>query len=200
MQQRVRSALGAYVQGKSLHAVAQALGYRRVYVAAVLEGKLHVTVHFAGQVARVLGTDIDALAGGPAQPGVGEAAAAASEGEEGRPSPDRPTKRRGARSRPESGAGASLDPVSRQAGWGPGVRGARPPAEEVGADVQKTDALSCRSPGGPASHGPRPVEGHHLCLVQHRRSQRLRGACSGRLKWCFILFHRTRRPDILALR
>lgn len=85
MQERVRSALVAYAQGKTQHAVAQALGYRRVYVAAVLEGKLHVTVHFAGQVARVLGTDIDALAGGPAQPGV--AAAAASEGEEGSPKP-----------------------------------------------------------------------------------------------------------------
>lgn len=74
MQERVRSALVAYAQGKGQHAVAQALGYRRVYVAAVLEGKLHVTVHFAGQVARVLGTDVNALAVGSAQPGVGEAA------------------------------------------------------------------------------------------------------------------------------
>ncbi|MDI1437105.1 helix-turn-helix transcriptional regulator [Polyangium sorediatum] len=63
MQQRVRSALVAYARGKAQHAVAQALGYPRGYVAAVLDGKLHVTVHFAGQVARVLGTDISTLAG-----------------------------------------------------------------------------------------------------------------------------------------
>ncbi|MDC3960723.1 hypothetical protein KEG38_43120 [Polyangium jinanense] len=70
MQERVRSALVAYAQGKAQHAVAQTLGYPRGYVAAVLDGKLHVTVHFAG---------------GPAQPGVGEAAEGAPEGAEGPP-------------------------------------------------------------------------------------------------------------------
>ncbi|MDI1431656.1 helix-turn-helix domain-containing protein [Polyangium sorediatum] len=85
MQQRVRGALVAYAQGKAQHAVAQALGYPRGYVAAVFEGKLHVTVHFAGQVARVLGTDVNARAGGAAQVGVGEAAAGASEGAEAPP-------------------------------------------------------------------------------------------------------------------
>ncbi|MDC0748669.1 hypothetical protein [Polyangium mundeleinium] len=39
MQERVRSALGAYAPAKTQHAVAQALGYPRGYVAAVLEGK-----------------------------------------------------------------------------------------------------------------------------------------------------------------
>ncbi|MDI1476442.1 helix-turn-helix transcriptional regulator [Polyangium sp. y55x31] len=85
MQERVRSALVAYAQGKTQHALAEALGYPRGYVAAVLDGKLHVTVHFAGQVARVLGTDINALVGGPAQPGVGAATEGAPEGAEGPP-------------------------------------------------------------------------------------------------------------------
>ncbi|MRG98620.1 hypothetical protein [Polyangium spumosum] len=72
--------------------MAEALGYPRGYVAAVVEGKMHVTVHFAGQVAR---TDVNALAGGPAQLGVGEAAAEGAPKEaEAPPKPlTRPTRR-----------------------------------------------------------------------------------------------------------
>ncbi|MRG98596.1 helix-turn-helix domain-containing protein [Polyangium spumosum] len=60
-QERVRVALLMYAQGKTLHDVAGAVGYPREYVRAILEAKLHVTVHFAGAVARVLGTEISAL-------------------------------------------------------------------------------------------------------------------------------------------
>ncbi|MDI1444874.1 hypothetical protein [Polyangium sp. 6x1] len=60
-QERVRVALLMYAQGKTLHDVAVALGYAREYVRAVLEARLYVTVHFAGAVARVLGTEISAL-------------------------------------------------------------------------------------------------------------------------------------------
>ena len=38
--------------------------YPREYVRAVLEAKLHVTVQFAGAVARVLGTDLSVLTQG----------------------------------------------------------------------------------------------------------------------------------------
>jgi len=60
-QERVRAALLMYAQGKTLHDVAGAVGYPREYVRAVLEATLYVTVHFAGAVARVLGTEISSL-------------------------------------------------------------------------------------------------------------------------------------------
>jgi len=63
-QERVRVTLLMYAQGKTLHDVTRALGYPREYVRAVLEAKLHVTVQFAGAVARVLGTDLSVLTQG----------------------------------------------------------------------------------------------------------------------------------------
>jgi hypothetical protein len=64
MQERARAALVLYAKGKTPRNVAEALGYAPMYVRAVLRGELDVTVHFAAQIARVLGTDIHALVNG----------------------------------------------------------------------------------------------------------------------------------------
>jgi len=65
----VWAALDTYVKGKSKAEIAEALGYRYKYVNGVLVGTIRPSVHFAIQLARAAGLDIEALlnleGGGP---------------------------------------------------------------------------------------------------------------------------------------
>lgn len=52
-----------FVNGKTKREVARALGYSRKYVAAVRDGEVRPSVHFAARLAAAIGTDLQSLLG-----------------------------------------------------------------------------------------------------------------------------------------
>ena len=57
----VRNALSEYAKDKRPHDVAASLGYVELYLRAVRKGEIRPSVHFAAELARVLGTDLETL-------------------------------------------------------------------------------------------------------------------------------------------